>query len=194
MITTTDLRTLHTESVHTATTFISWIRPRDLSRRSPCRGWDLAQLLAHMVGQNRGFAKAVRTGRASKDDHLPQRFTPQAWEDSAYDLLEAIDLADPQATIMEPELHAARALPLDAVVGAQLLDTVVHTWDVARSLDLQYIPTRDIASAVLEVAATVPDAPWRKRSTAPFAPAKQPPVRASEWERALAHLGRDPHA
>ena len=114
--------------------------------------------------------------------------------DSAYDLVFAFAEADPDAGIIEPALHPTRELPLPTVVGAQLLDTVVHTWDVARSLDLQYHPTRDITAAVLEVATTVPDGPLRRSPGSAFAPAMLPPVDAMPWERALAYLGRDPHA
>lgn len=194
MITRTDLHTLHADSVHAASAYVSWVRPRDLSRRTPCRGWKLNHLLAHMVGQNLGFAKAVREGSATRDDHLPQHFTPETWQHSTDVLLAAFDAADPAQSVIEPELAASGSLPLHSVIGAQLLDTVVHTWDVARSLDLQFNPPREIASAVLAVAVTVPDGPARRRAGSPFRPAQIMPVGASDWERSLALLGRDPHS
>lgn len=190
----TDLHSLHADAIHTAGAFVSWVTPPDLQRRTPCRGWKLGHLLAHMVGQNHGFATAVREGSATTDDHVPRHFTPDAWRDSTRELLEAFQAADPSVDVVEPELATVGALPLHAVIGAQLLDTVVHTWDVARSLDLQFNPTREIASAVLAVAVTVPDGPTRRRPGSNFAPAQILPVGASDWERSLALLGRDPHA
>lgn len=180
--------------MHTATTFINWIRPSDLTRPTPCTEWDLAALLAHMVGQNRGFAVAARTGRASTHDHLPELFTPDRWVDSAYDLVAAFAEADPDSGILEPELHPTRPLSLSTVVGAHLLDTVVHTWDVARSLELLYLPTHDIAVAVMDVASTVPDGPSRRRPSSPFAPPVRTPGPQSPWARTLAYLGRDASA
>lgn len=194
MITLTDLHALHADSIHAASAYVSWVRPRDLARPTPCRGWKLSHLLAHMLGQNLGFAKAVREGRATTDDHLPRHFTPEAWRHSTHTLLAAFRAADPTLRVVEPELVHDGSLPLHSVLGAQLLDTVVHTWDVARSLELQFNPTREIASAVLAVASTVPDGPARRRAGSPFRPAQSMPVGASDWERSLALLGRDPHS
>ncbi|WP_161958420.1 TIGR03086 family metal-binding protein [Ornithinimicrobium cavernae] len=194
MITTTDLLSLHAESIHTATTYVSWIKEEDLPRATPCRGWDLATLLGHMVGQNRGFALAVRDGTAPRTAYRSERFTHGRWLDSAYGLLQAFAQADPHATILEVELHPTKQLPLSQVIGAQLLDTAVHTWDVARTLDLSYVPTREIADAVLRVAETVPDNASRRRFGAAFAPALPEPPASSAWERALTMLGRDPQS
>src|SRR6201990_1325503 len=36
------------------------IRPGDLDRATPCDGWTLADLLAHLSVQHRGFAAAAR--------------------------------------------------------------------------------------------------------------------------------------
>src|ERR1700689_4401122 len=36
------------------------IRPADLDRATPCDGWTLADLLAHLSVQHRGFAAAAR--------------------------------------------------------------------------------------------------------------------------------------
>lgn len=76
------------------------------------------------------------------------------------------------------------------LLGAQLLDTVVHTWDVAAALDEPYTPPSDVADAVLAIAAPIPDDEGRERPGAAFAHAV--PSGDGPWERALGLLGRDP--
>src|SRR3954468_23136723 len=38
---------------------VARLAPTDLSQPTPCAGWDLRALLAHMTGQHRGFAAAA---------------------------------------------------------------------------------------------------------------------------------------
>ena len=111
---------------------------------------------------------------------------------SAGALVAAFAGADPSVGIIEVELHPTSPLSLSTVVGAHLLDTAVHTWDVARSLGLEYGPTPEIADAVLRVAKTVPDDDNRERPGAAFAHALPEPPAATVWERSLALLGRAP--
>lgn len=180
----------HAEAMHTATTLVSQVRQRDLLRQTPCADWSLADLLAHMVGQHRGFARAARDGHAPVAAYRPERFTVEGWLDSAFGLLAAFAEANPRDGIIAAELHPTKKLSFDYVLGAQLLDTVVHTWDVARAINLPFAPTDGIATAVLGVAQTIPDTPARKRPGSAFAPALTAAPAASDWEQALALLGR----
>jgi hypothetical protein len=106
-------------------------------------------------------------------------------------LVEAFAEADLDGEAVLVEIAAA-PLPMAFVVRAQLLDTVVHAWDVARALGVPYVPSAELVAAVADGAAAVPDDGRRTRPGAAFAPAR--PVQGSEWERALAQLGRDPRA
>lgn len=188
-----DLLTLHRDATDTATAYVSRVRPDDLQRPTPCAGWNLRSLLAHMVGQNRGFTVAVRGGNAPKIAYAPEQFTQERWSASAGGLVAAFARAQPGTPILEVELHPTDPLPLSTVVGAHLLDTAVHTWDVARSIDLGYTPPPEIADAVLRVAESVPDSEARDRAGAAFAHPLPIPSGATAWERSLALLGRDPH-
>jgi hypothetical protein len=75
-------------------------------------------------------------------------------------------------------------------VGAQLLDTVVHTWDVGRGLGVEYVPGADLVAVVTMVAAAVPDDDRRDRPGAAFA--RSVPASGTDLDRALARLGRHP--
>src|SRR5690349_5317050 len=51
---------LHRQATEAVQPVYRQIRRADLRRMTPCAGWDLQQLLRHMVGQDHGFAAAVR--------------------------------------------------------------------------------------------------------------------------------------
>lgn len=187
----TDLRPLHLDSIHDATELVATVTDADLDRSTPCAGWHLRALLAHMVGQHVGFATAVRKGDAPVEAYAPIPFDLAAWQDSVDLLLDAFADADPAAEVLEVELHPTRPLPVSVLVGAQLLDTAVHAWDIARSMDRDYEPSPEIVEAVLAIAAPIPDGPNRDQPGTAFAHAVLGEFTAA-WPRALALLGRTP--
>ncbi len=186
-----DRRSLHRHALQLADGFVDRITASDLTRATPCADWDLGQLLAHMIGQHRGFAAATRDGTAPVSAYAPVRFTLAEWHRSVDELLAAFDAADLAESVIEVELHPTKPLPMPVIIGAQLLDTAVHTWDVARSVDRTFTPDDELAEAVLKIAEPIPDDELREAPGAAFAHSL--PATGSPWERALALLGRDPH-
>ncbi len=193
MVVVDDLRPLHRQALLDATELVGRVTAADLGRDTPCAGWDLATLLAHMVGQHIGFTTAVREGDAPREAYEPVPFDAASWADSVELLQQAFAAADLAAEVHEIELHPTRPLPVAVLVGAQLLDTAVHTWDVARSLGLDYEPSPAIADAVLAIATPIPDGPGREAPGAAFAHAVTGEF-MTPWSRALAVLGRVPSA
>src|ERR1700754_3328401 len=110
--------TLHHRALELTSELVGAVQPADLGRPTPCAGWDLAALLAHMIGQNRGFADALRGG------------TDVAAYAPVPDLLDAVAQPGTDAVLL-PEITTAQRFPVPVVIGFQLLDTVVHSWDVA---------------------------------------------------------------
>jgi len=186
-----DLRPLHRAALDDADALVGRITSGDLTRPTPCAAWNLGDLLAHMIGQHHGFAAAVRGGDAPLEAYTPQPYTPGRWAGSVSTVRDAFAAADLGAAAVLVEI-APDPLPLRRVVGAQLLDTVVHTWDVGRALGLEYVPADDLVAVVAAVAAAVPDDERRNRPGAAFA--RSVPGSGTEWERALARLGRVPGA
>jgi uncharacterized protein (TIGR03086 family) len=64
MLTNQDIRSFHRTAVMASVAVVDNVTPNDLHRATPCDGWDLAHLLAHMTVQHRGFAAAARGGGA----------------------------------------------------------------------------------------------------------------------------------
>jgi uncharacterized protein (TIGR03086 family) len=138
-----------------------------------------------MIGQHEGFSRAVRAGTAGVDAYAPVDFTPGRWRTSSAKLLAAFAAASLDATAVNCELSSA-PLPVVRLVRAQLLDTVVHTWDIAQALGRWYQPPAALVAVVAEAAASIPDDERRRDGGFPFGPAL--PARGPAWNTALAHL------
>lgn len=163
-------------------------RVGDLDVPTPCDGWDLRTLLAHMTGQDYGFAAAVL------DDVTVEAFAPRddPWEGGADAVVAAFAKADPERQVLLPEFNGMR-FPLATVVGFHLVDTLVHGWDVAASIGLDVGYDDELVAAGLEQAERVPGGAVRTAPGAPFAPILPGADEQTGWPRTLALLGRDPN-
>jgi uncharacterized protein (TIGR03086 family) len=188
---TNDQRPAHRAALDVASTYVARVDPSQLRLPTPCAGWDLQQLLDHMVGQHVGFATVVAEGEAPADAYRPVPFTPESWAESVRALGDAFAAADLDARVVEVELDPVRPLPIRILVGAQWLDTVVHTWDIATTLGERYDPPADVAEAMLQMATVIPDDDRRDRPGAAFAHGLT--VDGGAWDQTLAFLGRNPN-
>ncbi len=179
-----------------ARTVLARINPSDLSRPTPCRGWDLRTLIEHMVGQNEGFAAAIASGDASVEAYAPRHVGEpydllRSWDASVQHLLEAADGAAPGRPVRLVEVATELTFPADSAIRMHLLDTVVHTWDVATALGEDYRPDPVLVEFVAAGARQVPGGQVRTRPGAAFAPARRTAT-TDPWALALAQLGRTP--
>ena len=71
-----------------------------------------------------------------------------------------------------------------------LVDSVAHGWDLARTLGLPYEPDAEAVHAALRMAELIPDEGREKNGS--FVHSVDVPADASELDRFLALLGRDP--
>lgn len=167
----------------------------DLERPTPCAGWTLRQLLAHMIGQHYGFAAA-----AEGDSQDPAVFADRPvgasptgdYEAAARRVISAF--AEPGVVAGDmylPEVRGGSTLPAPIAIGFHLVDYVVHGWDVARSLGVEVVFSNDVLQAALEVAEAVPDQAKTVDAATPFRPAVST-ASADVLERIVATLGRSP--
>lgn len=189
---TRDFRAVHRRALGTASEFVAGIGDGELGRPTPCVGWDLGDLLAHMVGQHYGFAAAVRDGDAPVEAYATQDVrgrVASAWQESVDVLTAAFAGADLDRPVRLVEIRPDRPLPAGVAVGFQLLDTVVHTWDLATGLGVEFEPDPELAGITLALARLVPARESRLGPGAAFAPV----VAAAgddDWTQALARTGR----
>ncbi len=197
--TTSRDRLLHRIAVLQSVDIVSTVRPADLDLPTPCEGWNLGALLAHMTVQHRGFAAAARGLGADPEVWRPEAVVDavasdpgRAYSEAAQDVLDAF-AADgaADATFALPEFGEGAVFPGDMAMGFHFVDYVVHGWDVAASLGVPYELPADVVSAVLPIALAVPDGEFRTAEGAAFAPAVEP-AGTDDFARILRHLGRRP--
>jgi uncharacterized protein (TIGR03086 family) len=191
MLTIEELRGLHAGALADCGELVDRAARADLRLPTPCGDWDLAALLAHMIGQNAGFALAVERGDADESAYEPPpiapRTLPATWAASADRVRAAFARADPDAQVNLSEL--GRKVTVAQALRMQLLDSAVHAWDVATALGLAYQPSAETAALVLGSAREIAARPGGVPGVfaAPRAEAGRDP-----WSDALRLLGRDP--
>ncbi|MHA6625497.1 TIGR03086 family metal-binding protein [Pseudonocardia sichuanensis] len=193
---------LHRRAAAAVHPVLDRVTTADLDLPTPCTGWDLRALLAHMTGQDHGFAAAVRAARGGEDVDVaafhprplgatPARTLSAGLDDVVAAFAEAGDL---EAPVLLPEFGARP--PLHVVAGMHLVDTLVHGWDVAATLgvhaDYSAGLADDLAAAALALSEQVPDDASREAPGAPFGRALPADADADDWTRTLTLLGREP--
>ena len=129
-----DLIDLDRRAVLTTMHLAGALTPEDLDRPTPCAGWTVADLIAHMTGQQIGFAASARGGGDDLALWAPPSDRP--YLDVCVDVLLAFAAlpAQPDRGFTLPEIRAGGAFPAPVAIGFHLVDNVVHAWDLAVSL------------------------------------------------------------
>ena len=138
-----DIRTEHRLAVLASVDMVNAVTRKDLHRATPCEGWDLSQLLAHMTVQHRGFAAAARGEGADPTRWDAATVTDAvvadpagAYSTAATDVLDAfVDDGVLDESVARPEFGPGAAFPGSQAIGFHFVDYVVHGWDVARTID-----------------------------------------------------------
>ena len=153
----------------------------DRSGPSPCAGWSLADLLAHMDDGLDAFLEAaegavrVEVPRAAGADL-------SALQSKACRLLGVWGSQSPPMVVV-----GDRELPAGLLVSAAALEITVHGWDVARATGADHEVPEDLARALMPVAhAVVTPEDRAERFAAPLRTAPH----ASSAEVLLGFLGR----
>lgn len=193
------LRKSNARAVRDSVTLVNRLAPGDLARPTPCAGWDLAALLGHLTAQHQGFAAAA-LGRGRDLAHWAVRplgddvpLAAMRYRHAAEDVLAAFaTVADPDLPFALPEFTTDRTFPAIQAIGFHLIDYVVHSWDLARSLDLCYDPDPELLDAALPIARAVPDGAARLAPGSSFRPGLPVAEGTGTLDRILAMLGRSP--
>ncbi|MEV0091063.1 TIGR03086 family metal-binding protein [Streptomyces sp. NPDC050738] len=191
-----DLIALHRRVMETTTEVVATVRPDQLALPTPCGEWNLSRLLAHMTGQNHGFAAVARGERSDASvfaDRPVDEDPPAGFAASAADVLAAFG----EPGVLErdfwlPEVRDGITLPGRIAVGFHFIDYVVHGWDVAVSVGAPITFDEEVLAAGIPIAEAVPDDASRKAPGASFAPGLDNAPGAKAFDRILTLLGRDP--
>lgn len=194
-----NIRPEHKIAVLQSIDLVRGITQADLGLPTPCEGWTLLDLVAHMTVQHRGFAAAARGFGADPEvwhvysDIDAVRTDPvRAYADAAHDVIDTFGADGTPETLFElPGFGAGAVFPGMLAMGFHFVDYVVHGRDVASSLGVPYELPSDVVAAALPLALAVPDGDFRTVAGAPFAPAVQQQGN-DDFAQVLWHLGRRP--
>ncbi|MEU6861548.1 TIGR03086 family metal-binding protein [Glycomyces sp. NPDC046736] len=191
----TDLLSFHRRTMTYAASIVDLVEPGQLGLATPCEAWDVGALLAHMTGQNRGFAAAAR-GEA---------FDPATWAElpvvagdftaSANEVVAAFNAegALDRTWSLLAGLDREVRVPGATALGYHFIDYVVHAWDLGVAIGHRVEFDPELLEAVVPLAFDVPlDGPSRNGPYAPFAAAVPAIPDSGPLEVLLAVLGRDP--
>jgi uncharacterized protein (TIGR03086 family) len=153
----------------------------DRSGPSPCAGWSLGDLLAHMDDGLDAFLEAA--GGAVRI-HVPRRpgADLEVLQTKACHLLGVWSAAGPSYVVI-----GGRTTPAPVIVAAAALEIAVHGWDVAQATGVRHHLPDDLSQALLPVARAVvapEDRPER------FALPQVPPRDLGPTAALLGFLGR----
>lgn len=183
------LLALHADALADAVRLVRCCADADMSAPTPCGHWDLSGLLCHMVGQNNGFADAVTTGDAPASAYegvaITRDTAESLWRQSAERLAAAFRDAPAGRTVHLAEVGTT--VSVETALRMQILDTAVHTWDLAASIGADYRPDPEVVGLVLDFARTIVRLPASTRTgfASPLATVGEP------WTDALRLLGRE---
>ncbi|MFI6499605.1 TIGR03086 family metal-binding protein [Nonomuraea typhae] len=185
----TNFVSLDARAVRASRAVVDQVGVADLDRPTPCAGWTLRDLLAHMIGQHYGFAAAAR-GEADPDHWKPRdpgADPAAAYRAAAGHVLTAFGAAGPDFPL--PEL--GRTFPAAQAVSFHFIDYVVHAWDVAKTLGVDLEIDPDLLGPALKVAEAVPGGQARLAPGASFGP-RITWTGGTRLDEIVALLGRSP--
>jgi uncharacterized protein (TIGR03086 family) len=192
-----DLRELDREVVLASVGVAKQLDSSVLTRPTPCVGWTVADLLAHMTVQHRGFAAAARGAGAQLSVWQVQPLGDHPAEDyaaAADDVIAAFAEADVvNATFRLPEISRTVDFPAAQAISFHFIDYVAHGWDLAMALGVPWEPGTTVLDAAAVVAARVPTGDARLTPGAAFQPVVAAEDDAGPLDRILAVLGRSPN-
>jgi uncharacterized protein (TIGR03086 family) len=185
-----DVIKLHDRALEATEAIVAKVAPDQLGEPTPCSDFDVRALLNHMIGGNYRFVRIARgePGEAApstgdfveRDPSTPYRESAtavsQAWSDPA--------LLDTTVQLPFGDFPGAFAL------GIHTVETIVHGWDLAKATGQ---PT-ELEDELYEVA-------WNNSKDIddsfrgpgrPFGPPVTAAPGASNTERLMAWLGRQP--
>ncbi len=188
-----DIVELDRRALDAAGQIVAQVTAGQLGGPTPCPAWTLADLLAHMVAHNHGFAAAARGEpvAAAVWDGAPLGADPHAaYQESAGQAAAAFTA--PDALTRQIELPGLGAFPARTAISFHFVDYLIHGWDVAAAIGVPARPDADLVAVALSMAARYPDTPEVRGPGAPFGPKVAVPDDAPPLDQLVGLLGRSP--
>jgi uncharacterized protein (TIGR03086 family) len=164
-------------------TAVRAVTPDKWRAQSPCEQWRARDVVAHVVTGHRGVIAGVRGGEPAPlgADEDPGR----AWEEASRALDEIT--GEPETLAKEIDGPTGK-MPAGQIIGQFVaMDTLVHTWDLARAVGADERLDEDSVRRAYETIKPM-DAMIRQPNV--FGPKLEPPAGADLQTEFLYFLGR----
>lgn len=165
---------------------LALVTPALMDAPTPCTGWDVEDLLAHMHDSLESLHEAGAVRRVG--------LTPAPA--ASGDLVEAIraracDLLATWSAALSGQVVSVdgRQVTSSVLTSAGALEVTVHGWDLAVACGVRRPIPPALAADLMRIAPLLVTEADRPRRFAPALPVSE---RAPAADRLLAHLGRDP--
>lgn len=160
----------------------------DLSKSTPCKDWDVAQLIEHMVGAQHWARQGVQgvemteTGEGSAAGDYVATF-----DQAAADCLQAFSEDGAMGRTVNPGFGD---MPAAALLGLATTDTFTHAWDLARSTGQDTNLAPELAAQLLAQSRSSIQPAFRSEEGSIFGFEQEAPDDAPAADQLAAFLGR----
>jgi uncharacterized protein (TIGR03086 family) len=185
-----DFREQDRQAMKLVSEVVAQIRPEQLTWPTPCADWILYGLLRHLVSENLGFAAATTAGTDSSEvDWNAGRLglDPIADYERAAEAHLAAFVPD-HVLDRDMRIGVFGVVPGSIAIAMHLVDTVVHGWDVAKTIGVPYTPDEHLAGTALQIMKQFPG----DRPSPAFDVQVEPGANATELDKLVAYVGRRP--
>ncbi len=184
-----DIASLHRRALEHTRTYVARIGPDQLGLETPCAGWDVRDLLNHVIAGN-FWAAELASGKSIADvgDRLDGDVVGtdplEAYDRSAEAAVKAFEAP---GALQAPCAVSYGPVPGEVYAGHRFLDVFVHGWDLAQATGQDSALDPALVDACAEVLA--PQADLLAQSGQFGTPAAAP-AGSSAQTRLLSQLGR----
>ena len=185
-----DFRELDRRAMKVTGDVVGQVGAEHLRLPTPCADWTLSGLLRHLVSEDTAFAAATTAGTEWSDvDWNAGRLGADPVADYRRAAAGYLAAFEPDRVLdKQMRVNVFGVVPGSTAVAMHFIDTVVHGWDIARTIGVPYQPDEELAATALELMRRFP----LNRPTAAFDVVVPVPDDASELDKLVAFVGRDP--
>jgi uncharacterized protein (TIGR03086 family) len=178
-------------AITTATPILALIGPEDLGRPTPCIEWTLRDLLQHIAGR---AVLAECAARGIAITTFPEAEADLLGDDPAKTVAALLTQAAAAWQRTGADLSAPCTTPIGVMPGSGLVtflaqDVFVHTWDLGKAIGQHPDFDPQLTATMLALHRQTITEDFR---AAFFAPAIPVPDSATDLEKLVAFLGRQP--
>jgi uncharacterized protein (TIGR03086 family) len=190
---TSDPLSVLVRAVGQAGDLVAGVKPEQADLPTPCRSWNVRQLVEHLIHDLEQFTKTASGGRA--DWSSPAAEVEESWVQAYQSRADALTAAwGPAELTGTTELPGLGEVPARTPLDMQVAELAVHAWDLAtatgQSMDLD--PEVAEVGLALMRANLAPQFRGTEAEGKSFGPEVDPGPDAGPYERLVAFAGRDP--